>query len=129
MQRARNQETTEGFDRQREKLARLGWYHSIELSDGRIIPGVQTLDQLRSRIAQFPIPENLSGKRVLDIGAWDGWFSFEMERRGATVVAVDAIRQDTLLEAKRLLNSRVEFVVEDVQRLSPRDIGYFDIVL
>src|SRR5580692_11155084 len=129
MQRARNVETTEGIGQLIEKFGKLGWYHSIELPDGSVIPGLQTLDQLRERIARYPIPQDLNGKRVLDIGAWDGWFSFEMERRGATVVAVDAIKQDTLLEAKRLLNSRVEFVVEDVQRLSPRDIGYFDIVL
>jgi tRNA (mo5U34)-methyltransferase len=48
-----------------------------------VIPGFQSIEQLRRRISQFPIPENLTGKRVLDIGAWDGWFSFEMERRGA----------------------------------------------
>ncbi len=94
-----------------------------------MIPGLQTLEQLRARIARYPIPEDLTGKRVLDIGAWDGWFSFEMERRGASVVAVDSTPQETLLEAKRLLNSKVEYVVEDVCRLSPRDLGYFDIVL
>src|SRR5487761_443334 len=99
MQRARNQETTERIGRLRDELAQLGWYHSIELPDGRIIPGLQSIEQLRSRVAQYPIPEDLRGKRVLDIGAWDGWFSFEMERRGATVVAVDSIRQDTFLEA------------------------------
>jgi tRNA (mo5U34)-methyltransferase len=80
-------------------------------------------------MAQFPVPEDLTGKRVLDIGAWDGWFSFEMERRGATVLAVDATKQKTLLRAKGLLNSKVEYLVEDVCRLSPQKVGYFDIVL
>jgi tRNA (mo5U34)-methyltransferase len=129
MQRARNQETTERIGRLRDELAQLGWYHSIELPDGRIIPGLQSIEQLRTRIAQYPVPEDLRGKRVLDIGAWDGWFSFEMERRGATVVAVDSIRQDKFLEAKRLLNSKAEYIVADVCQLRPRDIGYFDIVL
>ena len=36
-----------------------------------------------SRYARFPFPTDLTGKRVLDIGAWDGWFSFEAERHGA----------------------------------------------
>src|ERR1700730_15040284 len=122
MQRARNAETTAEFARLREELSKLGWYHSIELPDGRVIKGLQTLEQMRERIARFPIPQDLRGKRVLDIGAWDGWFSFEMERRGATVVAVDSSPQPTLLEAKKLLNSKVEYIVEDVCRLSPRDI-------
>jgi tRNA (mo5U34)-methyltransferase len=129
MQRARNVETTEGVGRQIDRLGKLGWYHSMELPDGSVIPGHQTIGQLRERIARYPIPQDLRGKRVLDIGAWDGWFSFEMERRGATVVAVDSVRQDTFFEARRLLNSKVEYIVEDVCHLSPRDIGTFDIVL
>jgi tRNA (mo5U34)-methyltransferase len=129
MQRARNQETTEGIGKLIGRLGELGWYHSIELPDGRVIPGIQTIEQLRERIAIYPIPQDLRGKRVLDIGAWDGWFSFEMERRGASVVAVDSARQETFFEAKKLLNSKVEYLVEDVCHLSPRDIGYFDIVL
>jgi len=129
MQRARNQETTDGIRRLSDELAHLGWYHSIELPDGQVIPGLQTLDQLRERIARYPIPQDLTGKRVLDIGAWDGWFSFEMERRGASVVALDSARQETFFEARRLLNSKVEYVVDDICRVNPRDLGYFDIVL
>src|SRR5580704_12125768 len=67
----------------------LGWWHSFDLPDGAHIQGVCDIAGLKTRIAQFPIPEDLRGKRVLDIGAWDGWFSFEMERRGAEVLAVD----------------------------------------
>ena len=120
---------TANVQRQNSELAQLGYYHSIELPDGQIIPGFQSIDTQRSRIAQFPIPQDLRGKRVLDIGAWDGWFSFEMERRGATVVAVDATKRTHFLEAKAMLNSKVEHVVADISYLTPRDIGYFDIVL
>jgi tRNA (mo5U34)-methyltransferase len=129
MQRARNVETTEGISKLIGELGKLGWYHSIELNDGTVIPGLQTIAQLKERIERYPIPRDLRGKRVLDIGAWDGWFSFEMERRGASVVAVDSARQEKFLEAKRLLNSKVEYVIEDVCYLTPRDVGYFDIVL
>ena len=45
-----------------------------------------SLASLEERIVQFPIADDLRGKRVLDIGAWDGWFAFEMERRGAEVL-------------------------------------------
>ncbi len=126
---ARNPEHIASVQRQKNELAELGFYHSIELPDGRIIPGFQSLETQRWRIAQFPIPEDLRGKRVLDIGAWDGWFSFEMERRGAKVVAVDATSQTRFLEAKAMLDSKVEHVVADICHLTPRDIGYFDIVL
>jgi tRNA (mo5U34)-methyltransferase len=129
MQRARNEETNQGVSRLIDQLGNLGWYHSIQLPDGAVIPGIQTIEQLQKRIAQYPIPQDLTGKRVLDIGAWDGWFSFEMERRGASVVAVDSARQNTFFEAKKLLNSKVEYLVEDVCYLTPREIGYFDIVL
>jgi tRNA (mo5U34)-methyltransferase len=112
-----------------EELARLGWYHSIELPGGRVIPGFQSIDRLRTRIAQFPIPDDLRGQRVLDIGAWDGWFSFEMERRGAEVVAVDATPHERFRVARELLGSKVDYRVADVCRLAPAEIGYFDIVL
>jgi tRNA (mo5U34)-methyltransferase len=129
MQRARNQETTEGIQKLVGELAELGWYHSIELPDGGVIQGIQTLEQMRARLAQYPIPRDLTGKRVLDIGAWDGWYSFEMEKRGASVVAIDSARQETFFHAKKLLNSKVEYHVADICRVSPRELGYFDIVL
>ncbi|HZU24476.1 MAG TPA: methyltransferase domain-containing protein [Bryobacteraceae bacterium] len=110
-------------------LTELGWYHSIELPDGTVIPGLHSSDQLRARLARFGLPEDLRGKRVLDIGAWDGWFSFEMERRGARVVAVDVVERSTFRRAHELLGSRVEFVLSDVFQLSPERIGRFDIVL
>ena len=129
MPTARNPEYTANLQRQSGELAQLGYYHSIELPDGRVIPGIQSLETQRRRIAQFPIPEDLRGKRVLDIGAWDGWFSFEMERRGASVVAVDSSSKTNFRQVKALLNSKVEYVVGDICRLKPRDLGYFDIVL
>ncbi|HZL56313.1 MAG TPA: class I SAM-dependent methyltransferase, partial [Bryobacteraceae bacterium] len=111
------------------RLSKLGWYHSIELPDGGVIEGHQSLEQLRKRIHQFPIPADLTGKRALDIGAWDGWFSFEMERRGAEVLAVDSTKNTRLLEAKRLLGSGVQHHVADICRLTAKDVGSFDIVL
>jgi len=120
---------TQSTKKQIEELHRLGWYHSIQLRDGSVIPGLQSIELLQKRIAQFPIPQDLTGKRVLDIGAWDGWFSFEMERRGAEVVAVDSTEHKKFLVARDLLGSKVEYVIEDVCRLSPERLGYFDIVL
>ena len=58
-----------------------GWWHSFELPDGTQIDGVSSLAIQKQRIEAFAIPQNLNGKRVLDIGTWDGWFAFEMEHR------------------------------------------------
>jgi tRNA (mo5U34)-methyltransferase len=112
-----------------EELARLGWYHSMELPDGRVIPGFQSLEVLRKRLAQFPVPGDLRGKRALDIGAWDGWFSFELERRGAQVMAVDSTPFERFRIARDLLASQAEYRIDDVCRLSPAKIGTFDIVM
>ncbi len=129
MSEARNASVIAESRRQIERLSRLGWYHSIELPDGSVIEGHQSLEQLRRRLARFPIPSDLTGKRVLDIGAWDGWFSFEMERRGAEVLALDSTRNTRLLEARRLLNSRIDYRIGDICRTTAREIGTFDIVL
>jgi tRNA (mo5U34)-methyltransferase len=106
-----------------------GWWHSFELPGGSLIQGVSELASQKMRIAQFPIPQDLTGKRVLDVGAWDGWFSFEMERRGAEVLAIDRFENPRFHEISSMLGSRVEYRLLDVYDVSPRTVGYFDIVL
>lgn len=65
------------------------WWHSIDLGDGVVTPGVKGLDQLRGEWDALELPD-LRGRSVLDVGAWDGWFAFEAERRGASrVCALD----------------------------------------
>lgn len=127
--KARDAQSLAETQRKLEELCSLGWYHSIERPDGTIIQGLQSLEHQRWRLAQFPIAADLRGKRVLDIGAWDGWFSFEMEKRGASVVAVDSTRIARFEEAREMLKSRVEYRVQDVYSLRPQEIGTFDIVL
>ncbi len=61
------------------------WYHWIELPGGVTTPGWAPLDA-----ARYCIPQDLTGKRVLDIGAWDGFWTWEALKRGAKeVVAID----------------------------------------
>jgi len=65
------------------------WWHSINLGKGVITNGFKTSDILSAEFEALHLPD-LKGKSVLDIGAWDGFFSFESERRGAArVVALD----------------------------------------
>src|SRR5947209_4915080 len=65
------------------------WWHSVDLGYGVVTQGHKSIDQIHHEIAAFQFPD-LGGKTFLDIGAWDGAFSFEAERRGARrVVALD----------------------------------------
>ena len=121
-----------GFDYVRNwdaERAQKGWWHSFELPDGSLIEGVCNLAGLKNRLAQFPIPADLKGKRVLDIGCWDGWFSFEMERRGAEVMAVDNWDNPRFRQMHAAYNSRVDYRQFDMYDLTPARIGRFDIVL
>src|SRR5580704_17949096 len=120
---------TESIRQMSERVQARFRYHSIELPNGSVLPGLQTVEHLRWRLGLFGLPEDLRGKRVLDVGAWDGWFSFECERRGAEVVAVDCVELDTFLEARELLGSRVEYHALDIAELSAKRLGRFDIVL
>lgn len=110
-------------------LAAKGWWHSFELPDGRRIDGMNPLEGQKLRLSQFPIPNDLCGKRVLDIGAWDGWFTFEMEKRGADVLAIDCWDNPRFHQMRSMLNSRAEYRVMDVYELTPESVGRFDIVL
>jgi tRNA (mo5U34)-methyltransferase len=71
----------------RQRVEDLGfWYHTIDLAPGLTTPG---LFDLRQVVDRLPWPD-LQGKRCIDVGTYDGFFAFELERRGAAeVVAVD----------------------------------------
>jgi len=65
------------------------WWHSIDIGDGVVTPGHKPADLLEREWANLGLPD-LDNKSVLDIGAWDGYFSFTAERLGARrVVALD----------------------------------------
>ena len=104
-------------------------YHSLELPGGEVIEGIIPVARLRERIEQHPIPRDLRGKRVLDVGAASGWNSFELEKRGAEVVALDCVAYPEFHFAKRALDSRVEYVLLDVDEISKERLGTFDYVV
>lgn len=82
--------TTSGVnDQLAGEVAALEWYHTIELGQGVLTPGWH---DSRSVVAQIPFPDSLAGKRCLDVGTFDGFWAFEMERRGAAeVLAIDIL--------------------------------------
>jgi SAM-dependent methyltransferase len=123
-----------GIDLQ-SRVSAIRWYHTIDLGGGVVTRGV---DDSPMRLARARLPESLHGLTVLDIGAWDGFFSFECERRGAArVVAADHFSwhgsgwgtKAGFLLAREALGSRVEDLDIDVMDLTPERVGTFDVVL
>lgn len=122
----------------RQRVDAIRWYHSIDLGNGVITKGV---DDSHHRLERIDFPASLHGQTVLDIGAWDGFFSFEAERRGAArVVAADYYSwrgvgwgtengKAGFELAHAALGSHVEDIEIDVMDLSPERVGTFDVVL
>ena len=130
----------------RAEVERYPWYHTLELGDGVV---TEAMFDHRPVLDRYPVPADLSGQRCLDVGTMDGFWAFEMERRGAaSVTAIDlddpddldwpfALRdaQKTLDEtkverfalAKRALGSSAERVTMSVYDLGPH-LGEFDFV-
>jgi 2-polyprenyl-3-methyl-5-hydroxy-6-metoxy-1,4-benzoquinol methylase len=123
-------------DEIKRRVAELRWHHSIDLGHGIVTPGQ---DNSARKLQRLKLPESFAGKSVLDVGAWDGFFSFEAERRGAArVLATDSYSWNGSHDwgdkrgfdlAKQVLNSKVEEREIDVLDLSPQAIGAFDVVL
>jgi tRNA (mo5U34)-methyltransferase len=104
------------------------WYHRIEVAPGVVTPGV---NDSAAALRLLELPADCRGLRALDIGASDGFFSFELERRGATVLAIDhrPIDGHGFKIARDLLGSKVQYEVANVYDLNPERFGKFDIVL
>ncbi len=114
----------------------IDWYHSIELPGGVVTPGV---NRSSFALANLNLPMSLEGRSVLDIGAFDGFYSFEAAKRGARrVLATDSYvwnghwtQAGFLLAREALgLDDFVEDRNIDVMDLSPEALGEtFDVVL
>jgi tRNA (mo5U34)-methyltransferase len=128
------------------------WYHTIELPHGVVTPG---WFDLRGIVDRMPWPD-VRGKRCLDIGTYDGFLAFELERRGAAEVVATDISDHTKWDwpasilaqgpeglallagpekgagfraAHAALGSAVKRIECSVYDLSPDDLGQFDVVV
>jgi tRNA (mo5U34)-methyltransferase len=117
-----------------DEIGSMFWWHRIDLGNGITTPG---RDDSPTKLAEIHLPPNLDGLSVLDIGAWDGFFSYECERRGARrVVALDKFVWERpcfgkrgFELARRVLGSKVEDCELEVLDISPERVGVFDLVL
>ncbi|MBW4668612.1 MAG: class I SAM-dependent methyltransferase [Cyanomargarita calcarea GSE-NOS-MK-12-04C] len=113
-----------------QKLNKISyWFQYFEVAPGIFTPGANNVEYI---CEQMHLPKDLTGMSVLDVGAYDGGFSFECERRGASrVIAYDLPDPNStgFNVAKEILASNVEYVRGSVYKLDPKEIGTFDIVL
>jgi tRNA (mo5U34)-methyltransferase len=107
------------------------WWHEIELAPGLITPGDDSNRMELPILDELGLPPRLAGRRVLDIGCSDGFFSFEMENRGAAVVAIDFVPETYtgFSTACKILGSKVEYRMDNVYNLAPDTYGTFEVVL
>jgi tRNA (mo5U34)-methyltransferase len=133
-----------------ERVAASAWYQSLRLPGGIITPG--NFDTL-AELERVPLPPSLAGKRCLDIGTADGFWAFEMERRGARQVLAIDLRDPSKMDwpgapksveemrsimgpalgkhrgfdiAHDAYGSSVEWRQMSVYELTPENVGMFD---
>ena len=105
------------------------WHQCWEVFEGVYLPGRNDVHRLLEYVG---LPADLTGKRVLDVGAWNGGFSFECERRGASEVVALSLEDPETTGFNRLqavLGSKVSYALESVYNLDPEVLGQFDVVL
>ena len=136
-------------DELHEEIDGIDWYHTLELAPGVVTPG--WLDTRRVA-SQVPFG-SLEGKRCLDIGTFNGFWAFEMERLGADeVIGIDVLNpldwdwpvgsDEATIEAvgerhaeglgfeiaKRELSSSVQRIDRSVYELTEEELGQFDLI-
>src|SRR5262245_18105189 len=118
-----------------KRVAALPWWHKISLAGGVVTPGHV---DAAATFPQLQLPQSLEGKTVCDVGAWDGGYSFECEKRGASdVLATDWYcwegpgwgKKASFELAREAVRSRVRDCTVDVLALDAGQLGTFDFVL
>jgi tRNA (mo5U34)-methyltransferase len=132
--------TQEEKDWVKEEMDSIKWWHPIKIGEYTTAGMNQETEDTFNNLG---LPDDLSGKTVLDIGAWDGYYSFACEKRNAKrVVASDKFvwtnneisghwwnADQGFNFAHLFLNSSVEKLLASVEELNPEEHGKFDIVL
>lgn len=107
------------------------WWHQIELAPGIVTPGDDSNRMKLPILDALGFPADMRGLRALDIGCSDGYFTFEMERRGADVTAMDFVPETYtgFATARTILGSNATYRMDNVYNLTPETYEPFDVVL
>ncbi len=109
------------------------WFHSIALPDGYVTNGMQ-----RQGSVDAVFKHSIKGRSVLDIGAWDGFYSCKAEALGASdILATDGFfwggpgwgTKAGCECARCALQSKARDQEVDLFDLEPGELGTFDVVL
>jgi tRNA (mo5U34)-methyltransferase len=110
--------------------AEIDWFHSIDLGNGIITKGVKPPEILEMEFDRLGLDgKMLQGKRVLDIGCNDGYFSLRCEELGARVIAIDGVFRDGLKYVFKNLKPKFQFYCMDMMNPVFHELGRFDIIL
>jgi tRNA (mo5U34)-methyltransferase len=128
----------------RDRIDSVRWYHTLELGETT----TEGWFDLRPYVRHYRLPDSMEGMRALEVGTWDGFWAFEMERRGAEVVALDLdwerdldwpprripdsfpeeARGSGFRLAHEILDSKVERHNLSIYNATPEELGTFDVV-
>lgn len=122
------------------------WWHSIDFGDDVVSNGSKSIFTHNQEIAYWFPADFFQNKRVLDVGAWDGFYSFYAEKMGAKeVVAVDKFVWEMYPQklrdgkdfvskkgfdiAHKVLNSKVKSFVLTIEEMHRDILGTFDSII
>jgi tRNA (mo5U34)-methyltransferase len=115
------------------------WFHSIDFGNGVVAKGKTKSLKVIADESDVIFKHGVAGKSVMDIGAWDGAYTFESLRRGAKdILAVDSFiwaghlkgyGKRTFDFANEALGADIPSRLGDIHHMTPRDFGIHDVVL
>ena len=94
-----------------DELKRCLWYHTIDLGNGLVTPGVF---DFRKEWINYGLPQEFNGQTVLDAGPATGFFCFECARRGARVSCAEL---PSLQALDRFPGQSVEQTLRKIERM------------
>lgn len=123
-----------------DQVARHYWFHTIDLGNGILTPGLKSAEMMRQESEAMFGPINLRNKSLLDVGAWNGGFSVEAARRGAARIAAldhatwnnpELQGRETFDLVAEATNNKFDAIDIDLDQsgLSLKSLGRFDVVL
>lgn len=115
-------------EEQKKEILSLKWWHRIPITPGYTTPGICPHGHSGDFESRFGLPKDLTGLKILDVGGYDGLFSFECEKRGASKVDMIDYYQGSPNKnpnrpfqlAKEILNSNVLYQSSKLESYTPR---------